>query len=143
MTLVIPHMRPTAVLSLLILVIEGSGCRRTGPARGNVSGTVTYRGEPVEEGSIKFYDPTSGRGAQTTLGARGAYRLNTVNGGLPVGTYRITIHPSLVLEAGDGTPPIQVPKQVPDIPDKYRSEETSGLVYTVHEGQNVHDVDMR
>ena len=80
-----------AVLVLLSAIPLWSGC---GPGnklgREAVSGTVTFNGNPLPEGSIMF-EPISGRGAMG--GGRienGSYQLS-VQGGLPPGEYRVRI----------------------------------------------------
>ena len=98
---------------------------------------------PVEEGLITFYDPQTGTGAQATIGRGGNYRVETEDGGLLVGTYCIFILPPLVTEAGEGrSPPVQILKDVPNIPVKYRHELTSGLEVNIHEGENTCNVEM-
>lgn len=44
-----------AIAGIVAMAVAGSGCnRRAGPKRHTVSGTVTYRGQPVAAGTIAF-----------------------------------------------------------------------------------------
>jgi hypothetical protein len=40
---------------LILILIFAAGCGPTGPTRAEVSGTVTYNGQPVEQGAISFF----------------------------------------------------------------------------------------
>jgi hypothetical protein len=52
--------RVTAVLSLVLATaIWGCGAKDEGPARVDVSGTVTYQGNPVPRGFVTFYPDTT------------------------------------------------------------------------------------
>jgi hypothetical protein len=68
-----------------------SGCRRDGPERVKLSGTVTYRGEPVKTGQLRFI-PTKGTEGPTegAMIVDGQYQA-IGKGGVPVGTYTVTI----------------------------------------------------
>jgi len=133
------------VIPLLLLATSFGwpGCGDAGPPRAHVNGKVTYRGAAVQEGSITFRSPQSGHGAQAKIGPDGAYHVETAEGGLLQGTYRVFITPPLVVEHEARTPPVKVERDVKNIPKKYRREQTSGLEITVHEGENVYDVDMK
>jgi hypothetical protein len=72
------------------MVIAG-GCGRSGPERAVLTGTVTYQGEPVKEGLIRFI-PIKGTegpswGAHIIDGRYNAYG----KGGVPVGTQKVEI----------------------------------------------------
>lgn len=68
-----------------------NGCGRDGPERVVVSGTITFHGEPVKTGEIRFI-PTKGTEgpAEGALLVDGQYLANG-KGGVPVGTYMVTI----------------------------------------------------
>lgn len=80
---------PLFALALLLAVCNG--CRRTGPERVIVSGTVSYRGEPIPKGTIRFIP---GRNQQIPSAVArildGKYSAGA-NGGVCVGNYRIEI----------------------------------------------------
>jgi hypothetical protein len=68
------------------------GCGGTdGPERAVVHGKVTYMGQPIEKGDIRFV-PTAGTKAPVS-GAKienGEYRAD-IKGGVPVGTHQVQI----------------------------------------------------
>ena len=68
-----------------------SGCGQNGPERVVVSGKVTFQGEPLKSGEIRFM-PTNGAdgSAEGALVTDGQYVANG-RGGLPVGTYAVSI----------------------------------------------------
>jgi hypothetical protein len=68
-----------------------SGCRKEGPERVILAGTVTYQGKPVTEGTILFTPAATSQ--VPSAGASivdGNYKVD-VHGGVPVGTHRISI----------------------------------------------------
>ncbi len=68
-----------------------AGCGSEGPERAIVSGTVSYGGEPIKAGQIRFI-PSKGTKAPTS-GAEiidGRYTAEA-RGGVPVGTHRVEI----------------------------------------------------
>jgi hypothetical protein len=67
------------------------GCGPSGPERVVVSGTVTYRGQPIEQGSIRFVPSGSTQGpASGAVIAQGKYDVSA-KGGVLVGTHRVEI----------------------------------------------------
>ena len=86
----------SAILSAATVFI--SGCGPSGPERVVVSGTVTYKGQPIADGRINFMptkkSPVPMGGAEIK---NGQYRVDT-KGGVPVGTHIIRI------EAYGGSP---------------------------------------
>ncbi|RMF99739.1 MAG: carboxypeptidase regulatory-like domain-containing protein, partial [Planctomycetota bacterium] len=93
-----------------------------------VSGAVTFQGTPVTEGQISFENPQTGFVQSATLGEEGKYSLQ-----LPAGDYKVSILPPLI-EVGGGpdSPAGEEYKQVDNIPDKYRSSESSGLTANIN-----------
>lgn len=82
-----------------------------------VKGTVTLNGTALTEGTINFTSRHSGNAAIAHLGPEGKF---TVAGGIVPGEYTVTITPPTP------TPEDPTPK-TSDIPEKYRTEETSDL----------------
>ena len=123
-------------LLLVTLLTAGglAGCR-SGPPRGEVRGKVTFHRKPVKEGSITFIDPNGKESGDSELGPDGSYELPH---GLPVGEYIVTITPlmHLVDSMPGKTPPALEEKPAPDIPKKYRNQNTTPFRATVKEGQN-------
>jgi hypothetical protein len=135
------------------------------PPRYTVSGTVTYRGKPVESGSITFTpnDMQTGRSAGGTI-TDGKYSLTTLtpdDGALP-GQYKVSIYArreSLEgagpktkamyekARASPGVPiPIEARKQLRQedlVPKKYFAAETSQLTADVGERTNEIHFDLK
>jgi hypothetical protein len=53
-----------AVITLGILLVTATGCGSRGPARYDISGTITFRGKPVPAGSIMFIPTGAAAGEQ-------------------------------------------------------------------------------
>ena len=91
----------TATAWAIITTGVCGGCGRAdhGPERVVVSGTVTYNGQPVAQGRIRFVpdeqSPVPPAGAPIS---NGQFRADT-RGGVPVGTFRVQIEAVRELEA--------------------------------------------
>jgi hypothetical protein len=108
------------------------GCRRNdGPERVALSGKITFQGQPVQEGQIRFV-AIGGTEAPVTIGAvkDGVYSM-AANNGVPVGTHRVEIvafNPGDPAPIGPGAPPR---KQL--LPAKYNRQ--SELTVSIDTGQ--------
>ncbi len=72
----------------LTIVLSVTGCFQSGPPIAEVSGKVTFQGQPVTEGVVNFVSE-SGFGARATLGTDGSYRLRSHHGnGIPLDNYK-------------------------------------------------------
>ncbi|MBI3465937.1 MAG: carboxypeptidase regulatory-like domain-containing protein [Planctomycetes bacterium] len=132
------------LLPAIAVTIVLAGCGGSDKKIGAVSGKVTYRGQPVSEGSVSLVDTTAGEGAEATLNRDGTFKIETPEGGLPPGTYAVSISPPIYEDSSDPkTPPVMVQKKVKNIPEKYRSHFTSGLSATVKEGPNEVNLEMK
>src|SRR5713101_10157390 len=110
------------VLSAAFLAAGLAGCLH-GPTVGQVSGTVTFRGKPVTDGTITFINPTTGFAAEAGLSKDGSYVVKTPEGGLVVGEYIVMVNPLIYLDASNPrTPPSPVERPASNIPDKYRNQ---------------------
>jgi hypothetical protein len=94
------------------------GCGRDGPERVAVSGKVTFCGEPVKTGEIRF-SPTKGTEGPTegAVIIDGQYLANG-KGGVPVGTYTVNI------VAWNGRAPTR-DMPLPDAPSGRQDKESS------------------
>lgn len=161
-------LRPAAVSTLAVaLLVASVGCG--GPARGDVTGTVTMNGKPVVYGTITFIGE-DGITKAATITPDGKYSVY----GVVVGTATIVLDSPKppVAEApaagggrggrgrGRGTdpelptdaPPVErdpdtqntvseeVAKKWFPIPKEYTDNTRSTLKYTVQPGANTHDV---
>ena len=108
-----------------------------GHPTGDVSGRVTFRGEPLALGTITFAAP--GRSVSGNV-EDGFYHLAKV----PLGPAKITVFahqspiPPQMLDKVQA-PPAFRRKFVP-IPGRYQTADGSGLTYTVVRGKQTHDV---
>lgn len=130
-------------LGLLVsLAVGGCGGSTTytydGPT-GQVSGKVTYKGQPVTEGQIIFQ--TIHGGAVGQLGEGGAYSLSFKGQpAIPVGQHKVSIKPPKGPPVVGEDAPVTV--KHPMIPDQYQLTSTSDLTASVKEGENTLDFDM-
>lgn len=95
-----------AIVSLLLAATLGCG---GGPAGYEVSGKVTYGGQPLPSGSVQFEpDPTAGGGLCATAPIRdGVYR--TTVGSVSGGKYLVRINPPEIESGADLSTVIQFP----------------------------------
>jgi hypothetical protein len=128
------------------------------PKLGRVSGKVTYNGKPVTKGTVSFI-PASGPGIATgqsaagEIGPDGSYQLTTFEGGdgAVLGEHRVIVQsreddPAL---KGGGMPipdkqgrlNIKPPTYL--VPQKYATTESSPLRFTVKEGSNRYDIELK
>jgi len=116
------------------------GCSQA-PPMGQVSGKVTFQGQPVTEGSITFLNLKEGGTAGADLSADGTY---TVAGGAVPGDYTVVINPPTeIVDTDPGkSPPAPMEKNMPNIPPKYRMQGTTTLSATIKAGPNTCDFDM-
>ena len=96
-----------AVAGLLLFLLpgcsSGDGFERIG-----VSGKVTYQGQPVVKGQIRFV-PQPGTKAPVVIEAiRDGHYATKTSGGVPVGTYRVEIR-----AFDPNAPPQKTPQDLP------------------------------
>lgn len=122
------HLQPFVALGLSSLLLL-SGCSR-GPTLGKVSGTVTYKGQPLKEGTITFI-PADGRSATGKIvdGKITDVTCFETNDGVPVGSNKVLIQ--AIVPGADMYAPV---KSL--IPDRYGSLEKSDLKAEISAGEN-------
>ncbi|MEQ1830664.1 MAG: hypothetical protein ABL921_32230, partial [Pirellula sp.] len=62
----------TFVICMITSCLSGvfiAGCGPSGPAIGEVSGKVTFKGQPVKEGTVTFMNPTEGGAGESPMDA--------------------------------------------------------------------------
>ena len=133
--------RNLAVLAIAVLAV---GCRDSDQlATAPVHGTVTLDGDPLKMGVVIFA-PTNGRPAKAKIQADGTYKLGTYDDedGAILGEHRVAIQARPVVQNESKGAPL-VPKFGPSfIPEHYADQETSGLRFTVVEGDNDIDINL-
>jgi hypothetical protein len=130
---------------LTVLLLSAAGCSGSATPQGEVSGTVSYRGQPLPGGIITF---VSERGLQNSavIGPDGHYRIKTF-----AGPAKVTIN-NQILKAeqaapgprlhpptagGDSAPRVEG-TYVP-LPTNYLSADQSGLTCDVQKGTQIRD----
>ena len=115
--------RPALYLLMLIVIVALAGC---GESSNDVSvvGKVTYRGEPVNKGSVTFF-PANGRPDSAALTDGGEFELQLVPG-----QYTVTVNVGTDLPPGfkEGDP---VPPPSIVLPPEYTTRARSKLTATV------------
>ncbi len=139
-------------LTLLVLLAASVGCGRADrPALGKVSGTVTYKGQPVKSGTLVF-EVGGARPANAKIVDGKITEVSTFNSndGVPIGSARIAVFATE--SGGASTPATAAPSdpgayKVPAanymdvgvkrlIPDRYNNPATSGLIWEIRQGEN-------
>jgi hypothetical protein len=150
-----PVRTATLLLTALFLAATAVGCGSdfVKPKLGKVHGKVTYKGKPVEGGHIVF-TPATGKGGETgqtatgEINSDGTFDLTTFDtgDGAILGQHIVTV---TVTERGY-TPPqpdasgrieYRLPKNV--APKKYEKVDSSPLRYTVNEGKNEFEIELK
>lgn len=131
-----------APLALLVAACVGCGGSTGNNPDFAVSGKVTFAGEAVTEGIVVFELADQGAAINAALGVEGAYTVTTPPGGMPAGSYKVSIQPVPVEMPTDADAEPPPPNDPANIPEKYRSAETSGLTADVKAGDNTFDFEM-
>lgn len=80
-----------SVSALILALGWAAGCGDSGPKRYGVSGTVTYKGEPIKNGLISFIPQGSQASAGGASIINGKYEV-PAKPGLPPGQYAVSIN---------------------------------------------------
>ncbi len=131
------------VLTVLLAI---NGCGRSDlPTRARVEGSVTFEGQPLNNGTISFVPDrnrgTTGRSATGVIGPDGRFQLRSFekDDGALVGFHRVQIEswanvPEPPLPNSDGLPQEPRPPKSA-IPRRYNDAMTSGLTAEVKAGE--------
>jgi hypothetical protein len=137
---------------LLVPILVLAGCA----GKGDVSGTVSYKGKVLTSGSVTFQGPDGNLHISEILD--GQYSVT----GVPTGTAKIgvtvldesiTEHFRKMSAFGRGQKGGDMPKgpppKIPDlstfyiVPQKFGDGNSSGLTFEVRSGPNTHDIDIK
>src|SRR5262245_45677289 len=127
------------VLLLFLPSLAGCGAKKTAV----VSGAVTYKGQPLTVGAVTFHG-ADGRIESANIDPQGNYTMSQA----PVGPVTVTVavsQPRLAPVARDNRPggkPVKHPGEEQagpalkpvNIPGKYKDPSSSGLTFTVNQG---------
>jgi hypothetical protein len=144
--------RRTALLEFLALALAGCG-----GGKGEVSGQVKFKGEPLPNGRVTFVCQA---GTKEVFGSEILNGRYTVSG-IPAGLVKITVEtfppaPAKTLPTKipggippniKGMPPPGSPPPPPEkyvaLPPRYGNVKESGLSYTVTTGHQEHDITLQ
>lgn len=154
------------------LCLMGTGCSvEEGEPKHPVTGTVVWKGKPVEGAIVAFTPATGGAPASAVTDATGVFRLTTkVSGdGAVAGEYSVTVakyqstvdEPTPAPSADAKADPFDITNEYPTgydemeeselaaaisknlLPPKYAQATTSGLTATVVEGDNQINLELK
>jgi hypothetical protein len=135
--------RALAALALFLTLLGLAGCGSGG--RVPVQGSVSYKGEPVDNGTISFL--TTGAGGEATNAGGdikdGKYAIDAERGPKP-GKYRVEIYwnkktGQMVPVPGDWNN--KMPETVQTLPPKYNKQ--TELTIDITSGRNKKDFDLK
>jgi hypothetical protein len=132
-----PITPPLAAFALLLALLGLAGCSGK-PA---VSGTVSYKGEPVDDGGISFV-PVGGGAAAGAAIADGPYTVEPARGPAP-GQYKVEIYWNKKTGKTVPTPgdqDVKKPETKQAIPPKYNTQ--TQLTADIKPGRNVLDFNL-
>ena len=139
-------MRATLFSILLVSASVLTGCGKSsgldrGPL-GTLSGVVMSADGLLTEGTI-YLQHEKGAGAGgggAEIQPDGTFNVTGGKaGGIPVGTYTVWFSPPQVEVSTPTEPSSLVDKEMPDLPEKYRAQATSGLTVEITAGENMQD----
>lgn len=124
--------RQSAWLVASVVLLSAFGCSDSGSGSvrkeklTKAAGVVTYKGKPVDAGTVSFSNPMNGFSASGEIELAGKFTITLI----PAGDYRVSILPPAPKEAVEES---KLAKPVTDVPKKYQNAATSGLQASVPE----------
>ncbi len=140
---------PFAFVLLCLVAGCGGGSSAVEGPTGTVSGKLTYNGAAVPEGCVVVFMPVDGALSATgVVGADGSFKLQMKGtADIVAGQYKISIGTPVVEETPEQSMEREMAgKKLPEykeVPEKYRTADTSGETFEVKEGANTYDLDMK
>jgi len=129
------------LLVLAIAAVGLTGCgNNSGPALGQVTGTVTMDGEPLPGAMVSFYPEAGGRSSHGVTDDSGEFllRFTGMKDGALVDTHKVKIETGVQLSESETKPNR---KKVKQLPARYNSE--TELTAKVEGGSNTFDFDLQ
>ena len=132
---------------LFFVGCPGSGRPKTAP----VTGTVTFQGQPLEQGTVVFDVEGAPSGKAKIVDGKIVDPTTYKTGdGIPVGKARIAVYSTKSVESAPGPVDPNIPEGLQSgggmssvvslIPAKYTRPDTSGLTYEITSKNNVIDL---
>jgi len=131
-----------ALLISVAAALAGCGNLPDEPQRVPVKGQVTYNGQPVAEGRIRFVPIAETKGPVSGGPIRGGYFSVDHKGGVPVGRHRVHIEayrPDKSLQPD----PIEGQVVLQYIPEKYNAKSTLEITVEPDDDDVTRDFDLR
>ena len=146
--------RTSCCLKTLVgfLVLAAAGC---GAGKGEVSGQVKFKGEPLTSGRVTFVCQAGAKEVLSSEIVNGTYTIS----GVPVGPVKIMVE---TFPPPTAPPPVKIPGGIPPkikglpepgappahgrhvaIPPRYSNLEQSGLSYAVTAGPQNYDIPLQ
>jgi hypothetical protein len=125
------------ILSACVLVAVSTAFaddKKPEPKGEPVSGTVTLEEKPLSDCAITFVTNDGKTAVTVLLDENGKYTAT-----VPIGEYRITIHPAPKKKADPKDPP----KPAPAIPVSYSDPNKTPLTYEVKSGAQTLDIELK
>lgn len=140
---------------LIVVLGVADGCGDSRPRLAPVSGSITYKGNAVEAGTVTFYPVSGGRPAIGRIETDGSYRMSSFSpgDGVAPGEYRVSVESR---NAARASPSFKTFEEelahdgVLDsgasvawrVPEQFARPDTSGLTAVVANASNVIDFEL-
>jgi hypothetical protein len=140
----LPTRRPQRRFPFLVLLaVIGCSANKN---EGEISGAVTYQGQPLPQGSVSFFDSNNKYLASSAI-VNGTYATSAPLK-VPIGPVKITVTTPSSSSGGRRSKSVTKSKSgetisVISIPGKYGSADQSGLTYTVKPGANTYNIELQ
>jgi hypothetical protein len=130
------------IVFLVLLAVLGCGEKTN---EGEVSGTVTYQGQPLPQGTVTFFDSSNKYLASSAI-VKGTYAISAPLK-MPIGPVKVAVTTPSSSSGGRRSRGVAKSKSgermtVISIPAKYGSADQSGLIYTVKPGSQEHNIQL-
>ena len=144
-------MQRIVVLCLALFLL--AGCGSSGSSKGQVKGTITYRGQPVNGCALVLYPTGEGSSLLIPVNQEGVFQTNDV----PAGDYKVVVQPATVnpnMPSTKGMSPekakeveaklgaLQVKPTIP-IPDKYKDRLQTDLKISITKGDQTIPLELK
>ncbi len=127
-----------------VILLDFSGCtKKSSIPTGQVKGTVTFDGKPLEDGKITFVISGQRDSSAEILNGEIINATTLKSGdGIPIGSAKVSIYSEKIVGTetvkgdDDPTATFTIEKKAPRIPAKYNNIATSGLTCEIVAGEN-------